>query len=300
MCRWLAYIGSPVTMDTVLTKPNHSLLDQSLLARDLYLPSMAITSQFRGRSFPTNGDGFGLAWSGINDTLGQYREITPAWDSQNLRNLAAQISSGCFLAHVRAAPGGTIAQDNCHPFVHDGWMFQHNGDIHGFSEVKRELTFDVDPELYPFIRGNSDTEVCFFLALTYGLATDPVQALNRVVSRVERARKERGLAEPFRATIAASDGDRLFVLRWVSPDATGMQAPSLYHSSGPMTLHIGVGFGAGTGDLEDLPTDAQLVVSEPLELHWSKRHWVEIPPATLGVFTRGQDPVFTTIETTDS
>ncbi|MGO2004703.1 MULTISPECIES: class II glutamine amidotransferase [Micrococcaceae] len=298
MCRWLAYVGSPITMDTVLTRPNHSLLDQSLLARDLQLPSLAMSSQFRDHAFPTNGDGFGLAWAGVNGTLGQYREITPAWDSQNLRHLAAQISSGCFLAHVRAAPGGTIAQDNCHPFVHAGWMFQHNGDINGFSAVKRELTFDVAPELYPFIRGNSDTEVCFFLALTYGLATDPVRALTRMILRIEQARKDRGLAEPFRATIAASDGERLYVLRWVSPDAPAVKAPSLFHSSGAMTLHVGVGFGAGTGELEMLPADAQLVASEPLELHWSKRHWVEVPPATVGVFTRGHDPVFTALETT--
>ena len=296
MCRWLAYLGSPITMDTVLTKPNHSLLDQSLLARDLFLPSMSLSSQFRDRAFPTNGDGFGLAWAGTNGVLGQYREITPAWDSQNLRHLAAQISSGCFLAHVRAAPGGTIAEVNCHPFVHDGWMFQHNGDINGFTLVKRELTFDVDPVLYPFMRGNSDSEVCFFLALTYGLTTDPVGALTRMVERVERARLCAGIVEPFRGAIATSDGDQLIVLRWVSPDGGGAQAPSLYHSVGPKTLHIGEGFGPGTGQLEQLPQDAQLVVSEPLELHWSKRHWVEIPPATIGVLRHGQEPVFTALE----
>ena len=292
MCRWLAYVGSPITMDTVLTRPNHSLLDQSLLARDLYLPNLAISSQFRDRAFPTNGDGFGLAWSGIGGLLGQYREITPAWDSQNLRHLAAQIVSGCFLAHVRAAPGGTIAEVNCHPFVHQGWMFQHNGEISGFSVVKRELSFEVDPVLYPFMQGNSDTEVCFFLALTYGLTTDPVQALTQMIARVEKARVEAGVAEPFRAAIAASDGEQLVVLRWVSPDSVTLKAPSLYYSSGPQTLHISEGFGPGTGELERLPGDAQLIVSEPLELHWSKRRWLEITKGSIGVFYRDQKPVF--------
>ncbi len=296
MCRWLAYVGSPITMDTVLTKPNHSMLDQSLLARDLYLPSLSISSQFRDRAFPTNGDGFGLAWSGIGGLLGQYREITPAWDSQNLRHLAAQIMSGCFLAHVRAAPGGTIAEANCHPFVHEGWMFQHNGEVSGFNIVKRELSFDVDPLLYPFMQGNSDTEVCFFLALTYGLTTDPVGALTRMVARVEKARLDAGVAEPFRAAIAASDGEQLVVLRWVSPDSTTVQAPSLYYSRGPQTLHVGEGFGPGTGELEQLPDDTQLVVSEPLELHWSKRRWLEIPHGSIGVFRRDHEPVFQPVQ----
>lgn len=46
-------------------------------------------TQFRDHMFPTNGDGFGIAWSGREGRLGQYRQTTPAWDSQNLRHLAA-------------------------------------------------------------------------------------------------------------------------------------------------------------------------------------------------------------------
>lgn len=286
MCRWVAYLGSPLPLEDVLVRPDHSLIDQSLTARDLYLPGSAMASQFRDAAFPTNGDGFGIAWSGRGGTLGQFRQTTPAWDSQNLRHLAAQLESGCFLAHVRAAPGGTISEQNAHPFVHAGWMFQHNGEIGGFAALKRELTMDVAPELYPFILGSSDSEVCFFLALTYGLATDPVAAMRRMVERVEEARRTAGVTEPFRATMCASDGERLVALRWVSPDAATHPAPSLFHSIGPSTLHD-----AG-GGLEHLPADAQLVVSEPLELHWSHRRWEEVPAGTIGVFTRGAAPAF--------
>lgn len=287
MCRWVAYLGSPVPLEDVLVRPDHGLIDQSLLARDLYLPGSAMASQFRDSAFPTNGDGFGVAWSGRGGTLGQYRQTTPAWDSQNLRHLAAQIESGCFLGHVRAAPGGTISEQNAHPFVHGGWMFQHNGEIGGFAQLKRELTMAVDPQLYPAILGSSDSEVCFFLALTYGLDNDPVAALKRMVRRVERARRDAGVSDPFRATMCASDGERLIVLRWVSPDAATHPAPSLFHSIGPATLH------ETGGGLEHLPADAQLVASEPLELHWSHRRWEEIPDATIGVFTRDAAPVFT-------
>lgn len=289
MCRWLAYLGSPIALEDVLVKPDHSLIDQSLLARDLYLPTSPMSSQFRHREFPTNGDGFGIAWSGRGGALGQYRQTTPAWDSQNLRHLAAQLESGCFLAHVRAAPGGVIAEQNSHPFVHGGWMFQHNGEINGFAAIKRELTFDVAPELYPHILGTTDSELCFFLALTYGLADDPVGALTRMVQRIERARQEHAIAEPFHAAMCASDGDRLIVLRWSSPDAVGSIAPSLFHSIGPETLHI------ADGAVESLPPDAQLVVSEPLELHWSKRRWQEIPTGTIGVFRRDVEPEFSAL-----
>src|SRR5699024_4375748 len=128
MCRWLAYLGSAIPLEDVLVKPNHSLIDQSLRARQLFLPNSSLASEFLDSAFPTNGDGFGMAWAGREGTLGQYRQIGPAWDNQNLQHLAAQLESGCFLAHVRAAPGGTVSEQNCHPFVHNDWMFQHNGD----------------------------------------------------------------------------------------------------------------------------------------------------------------------------
>lgn len=293
MCRWLAYLGSPIALEDVLVRPNHSLIDQSLLARDLYLPGSPLASQFRGGAFPTNGDGFGVAWKGRGGSIGQYRQIDPAWDSQNLRHLAAQIESSCFLAHVRAAPGGTISEQNCHPFVHGGWMFQHNGEVPGFVTLKRELTMEVDPALYPSILGNADSEVCFYLALSYGLSEDPLAAMNRMVGRIERARRDRAIDDPFRATMCASDGERLVVLRWVSPDeapARASVAPSLYHSAGPTMLRT------TDGTEEVLPDDAQLVVSEPLELHWSSHTWSEVPAGMIGVFGREGEAEFTPVD----
>ena len=194
---------------------------------------------------------------------------------------------------MRAAPGGTISEQNCHPFVHGGWMFQHNGEVPAFSALKRELTLEVDPALYPSILGNADSEVCFYLALTYGLAEYPVAAMNRMVSRIECARRERGIADPFRATMCASDGDRLVVLRWVSPDASPgfvANAPSLYHSAGPTMLRT------SDGTEEVLPDDAQLVVSEPLELHWSRHTWSEVPAGMVGVFGRGVEAKFSPVD----
>lgn len=290
MCRWLAYLGSSIALEDVLVRPNHSLIDQSLRAKQLFLPGDPLAADFLDNAFPTNGDGFGMAWAGRAGSLGQYRQIGPAWDSLNLQHLAAQLESPCFLAHVRAAPGGTISEQNCHPFVHNGWMFQHNGEIPNFSELKRDLTFDVDPALYPSILGNADTEVCFYLALTYGLTTDPVQGITRMVERVERARHEHQIAEPFRATMCASNGAQLIVLRWVSPDAKDAAAPTLYHSAGPTMLHT------VDGDEDTLPNDAQLVVSEPLELHWSKHDWNEVPAGSIGVFQPGKRPTFAPVD----
>ncbi len=104
--------------------------------------------------------------------------------------------------------------------------------------------------------------------MTYGLADDPVGALARMVARVERA---------------ASDGESIIVLRHISPGEPSA-APTLYHSVGPETLHV------RPGEVETLPDDAQLVVSEPLELHYSRRRWVEVPEGSVLVLRRGEAP----------
>ncbi|WRS31147.1 class II glutamine amidotransferase [Actinomycetaceae bacterium MB13-C1-2] len=293
MCRWLAYHGSPITIDKLLTKPNHSLVDQSINARHLALPGFPLAEQFRNHDFPTNGDGFGIAFVGREGKIGQFREITPAWDSHNLHSLAEQIETGTLLAHVRAAPGGSIAEDNCHPFVHDGWMFQHNGGVGGFEKMARDLRMDVDPELYPFIMGNSDTETCFYLALTYGLATDPVGAMLKLNDRIEKARVDNKVTDPFTACMAASNGDVLVTMRVSSRENLGSgpvpESPSLYHAHGAAKVRM------ADGTEECLPEDTQLVCSEPLELDFSDHEWVPVEDRTISLFQTGKEPQHTSI-----
>ena len=45
----------------------------------------------------------------------------------------------------------------------------HNGFIDGFAAIKRDLVLAVNESLFPEIKGQSDTEVLVYLALTFGL-----------------------------------------------------------------------------------------------------------------------------------
>jgi glutamine amidotransferase len=113
MCRWLAYSGSPILLSRALYTPAHSLIDQSLHS------TMGAE--------PTDGDGFGIGWYDAMPEPGVFHSIEPAWNDQNLRELAGHITSGHFFAHIRAAIGSAVQQTNCHPFRHEGWLFMHNG-----------------------------------------------------------------------------------------------------------------------------------------------------------------------------
>ena len=146
MCRWLAYTGNPIQLETVLFNAKHSLIDQSLHSR------LGHTT--------TNGDGFGIGWYGHpTDIPFRYRCIQPAWSDRNLREIAGHVKSGLFLAHVRASTGSGVQQTNCHPFRFGKWLFMHNGEIEHFHALKRELAFAVDPWLYADIAGSTDSEL---------------------------------------------------------------------------------------------------------------------------------------------
>ena len=179
MCRWLAYTGSPVLIHDALYTPQHSLIDQSL------------NSQLGAE--PTNGDGVGVGWYGDEPTPGVFRSIEPAWNEENLAEITSHVRSPLFFAHIRAAIGSPVQQTNCHPFRHDKWLFMHNGAINDFHATKRDLVYAVDPSLYPEIKGSTDTEVLFFLALTLGLEDDPPDAVAKAIGLVEAYGRKRGV-----------------------------------------------------------------------------------------------------------
>lgn len=261
MCRWLAYCGPPIHLDKLLVEPEQSLVRQSLHARQAM--------------YAVNGDGFGVGWYGDRPWPGVYHDIHPAWNDDNLRHLAQQIRSGLFMAHVRLSSGTAVQRTNCHPFRYKHWLFQHNGSIGGFERLRRTLDMQIAPELYPKMAGSTDTERMFFLALTFGLLEDPPVALRRMVATIEQARSSEAVSEPLEMTVAAADGRRLFAVRYASHD----DPPSLYHSRNIHALR------ELHGDLDELPSAAVVVLSEPLDR--VSEHWEEIPASTMLIVEEG-------------
>ena len=266
MCRWLAYTGSPVLIQDALYTPAHSLIDQSLHSR-------------LGAE-TTNGDGFGVGWYDTEPNPGVFRSIEPAWNDQNLRELAGHVRSPLFFAHIRAAIGSAVQQTNCHPFRHGRWLFMQNGFISDFEAIKRDLVLATDASLYPAIKGQTDTEVLFYLALTFGLEDDPPDAVARAIGLVELSGERRGVKYPFQGTIATSDGERLWAFRY----STEGKSRSLFFSRDIRTLRA---LYPDRQILQDLSDDARIIVSEPIgDLPGA---WTEVPEASYGVVGDGED-----------
>jgi len=266
MCRWLAYSGSPVSPDELLNQGQFSLLYQSLHSR------MGAET--------TNGDGFGVGWYGDDKEAGVYRSIEPAWNDANLRNMSAHIRSPLVFAHIRASSGTPVQQTNCHPFCHGHWLFMHNGVVHDFAKVKRDLVLQIDPSLFPNVVGSADSEVLFFLALTYGLEDDPPSAIARTIGLVEEVGRRNGVQFPFQGTIATTDGERIWAFRYSSEG----RSRTLYYSTKIETLRE---LYPEMALLHDLDDESRLVVSEPLGD--VPGVWNEVPESSWGVIREGQD-----------
>ena len=266
MCRWLAYTGSPIRIGDLLYRPAHSLIDQSL------------HSELGAET--TNGDGFGLGWYGGGQSPAVFHSTKPAWNDRNLREITRYLTAPVVFAHVRASTGSPVQQTNCHPFRHDRWLWMHNGGIRDFTTVKRDLVLAIDPSLYPYLEGSTDSEVFFFLALTFGLADDVPAAVERAVGFIEEVGIRHGVEHPIQMTVATTDGERLWTFRYSSDHASR----SLFYST---EIHSLRQLYPGHPVFRNAGDETRLVVSEPLsDLPGA---WHEVPESSYGVIQKGPD-----------
>jgi predicted glutamine amidotransferase len=267
MCRWLAYSGSPILLEELLYKPDHSLIDQSLHSR------LGVET--------TNGDCFGAGWYGANtDTPAVFRSIEPAWNDRNLREVATHVESPMFLAHIRASTGTAVQQTNCHPFRFGKWLWVHNGLVREFPRLKRDLALVVDKSLYASIEGSTDSELLFYLALTLGLEDDPPQAVERMVGLVEETGRRYGIEHPIQMTIGTADGTNVWAFRYSSEG----KSRSLYYSTSVRTLRE---MYPERPRLQEVSEESRIIVSEPIiELAGA---WNEVPESSYGLVCAGED-----------
>jgi glutamine amidotransferase len=245
-------------MEELVYNTTHSLVEQSRAARQ--------TTHF------TNADGFGVGWYGTEELPGVYRSVAPAWSDRNLQELCAQIRSPLFLAHVRATTGTPVQETNCHPFRHGRWLFVHNGFIDQYMRLRRELVLAVDPQLFEQIEGTTDSELMFFLALTFGLDDEPLPALERMAGMVETTGRRHGAENPLQMTLGLSDGERLYAVRYASGS---IEPNSLYVSNDANDVRL---LYPENERLQHLADEARAVVSEPLEN--LPGLWRDVPPST--------------------
>jgi len=267
MCRFTLYLGPPIALSSLITEPTHSLIRQSLASTE--------------REEPVNGDGFGVAWyvPSMSERPAAFRSVSPAWSNGNLIDLCRVTKTHCMLAHVRAAtPGIPVTETNCHPFTQGRFAMMHNGDVGGFTRMRRRIISKLTDDSFNAMRGTTDSEHLFAMFLdahaeiTSEASTSETiaAALEATLVRLVSYAKALKITEPSYLNIAVADGHHAVAARCTT-DAQG-RADSLY-------VHTGRRYVCEGGVCRMIsPTDGTgptvIVSSEPLS---TDAGWSEIP-----------------------
>ena len=214
MCRLTAYLGAPLEADALVFGGSHSLYEQSYLPQELIHGSV-------------NADGYGVVW---------YRDHTPVrvggsrpiWQDGELRGVLESSTSPMILAAVRnATPGIRVDDSGNVPLTHGRWSFILNGFVEDFrASYMRTLRSGLPDDLYGELRGSSDSETLFLLAVSAlrdgASLAGALEHVRTVVVDVLRTDHQTQL------TMVLADGQGLAALRTASVEDTN----SLYFASG--------------------------------------------------------------------
>ncbi|KAI9219300.1 nucleophile aminohydrolase [Blastocladiella britannica] len=282
MCRWICYKAkSPVLLAELLTRPQHSIINQSFECR-LRLDEVR----------PLNADGFGVGWYDPQEPREPpciFTSVLPAWSNPNLNRLSNKIKANLVFCHVRAAsPGFPISEANCHPWSFGQLMWQHNGYISGFNKIKRKLQARIPDDIFHAVHGNTDSEWSFALFLS--MLSDPSKsefchyelkdALMRTIAIINELLAAAGVVDsPSLLNFAVTDGQSILCTRYTN--TTKREAASLYWSSGSKftTDADGQYHMVREGKREEIV----VVSSEPLT--FNKSDWCKVPDNTCIVVT---------------
>ena len=162
-------------------------------------------------------DGWGVAFY-VDGSPHVTRSPLTALGDALFHRLSGVVSSETVLAHVRKATQGASTVLNCHPFQYGRWVFAHNGDIPAFDSHRAALLAEVAPALQPYILGETDSEIIFYLFLTLLAKSGPLSghpdldtvndALRGTVARV-REICDPGAEKPSLLTLMVTDGEVL-------------------------------------------------------------------------------------------
>src|SRR3954447_25521161 len=84
-------------------------------------------------------DGYGIGTFDERGRPSVEKAPLAAWADREFAQASRELRSTTFIAHLRYATTGGVAERNTHPFVQHGRMLAHNGVIEGLDELDREL-----------------------------------------------------------------------------------------------------------------------------------------------------------------
>ena len=134
---------------------------------DLCAPLCSAENALRFQSHK-HPHGWGVGWYEDGGPVVR-RGLLPAHADEAFVHAAKAACSAVVVAHVRDASIGPVCPENTHPFHHARWLFAHNGTVARYKRSRRvrdAILAEIDPDLRPALRGETDSERCFLVFLS--------------------------------------------------------------------------------------------------------------------------------------
>ena len=206
MCRVLAYLGPELPLESLLLRPENSLLNQSLD------PELHPHLQLAGWGF--------AAWSEHllkSDEPFLYHRPKAAFYDDNAEGIIPSLQASTMLAHVRASgydASVVQADENCHPFSYTGtpWIIAQNGALPNWRRLQRELLRHCEDRFLEQMRGTTDTEFLYVLLLSLLKGDSDAEvkaAFERLLELILQAMRTLDLAALTKLKIALVAPDRI-------------------------------------------------------------------------------------------
>jgi glutamine amidotransferase len=152
MCRHLAYLGPPRSLQELVIDAPHSVYRQS------WEPT-------RQRHGTVNADGFGVGWYVAGDPVpARFRSAGPIWADPDFADLARVTSTSAVLAAVRDATiGNAPGAEAAAPYRYDRWLFSHNGMVAGWPASVAKLAETLPAEDLLNLEARTDSALLWAL-----------------------------------------------------------------------------------------------------------------------------------------
>lgn len=204
-------------------------------------------------------DGFGMAYKEGNNWItykSLHNPISKIYDDFNeikKSNLVViHLRHNCHLGTKCNISTGKKSLENTHPFVHENYIFSHNGNIIDFENYKDSLRKYISDELFSNIKGETDSEWIFYIFLTLLKEMSAkdlrnMKKLHSILTKLFDILKSE--CQEFTANFILSNGEFSIITRYIHYDLknyTEKQYPnSLYYdttagvivTSEPITQH---------------------------------------------------------------
>lgn len=171
-------------------------------------------------------DGFGIAHIDENKWKIDKTIEEPDIDFDKISKselIIIHMRKNCQLEVPCLISNGKTSLENTHPFFYENNIFAHNGSIYHFEEKKHLLKKYISKDLFPKIKGETDTEWIFFLFLT--LLRKNKKSVSSVLEKLFKILKT--IFSEFNANFIFSNNDFSVITRY----SYKIPANSLYYDT---------------------------------------------------------------------